>query len=154
MECLSAAQAAGRAVVRPSMVTRWAQSGKLPAQRLESGTLQIAEADLDVFLPLRAAAPRAMPADAAVALAVAQERIRGLEELVALEREWRTMAEERLALVQASLPAAPVVLALGKGLGPLPPWVRLWERQRSLGLWQPRLCSYRPLTPLDVESRS
>ena len=75
-----------------------------------------------------------MPADAAVALAVAQERIRGLEEMVALEREWRTMAEERLALVQASLPAAPVVLALGKGLGPLPPWVRLWERQRSLGL--------------------
>ena len=108
MEYLSAAQAAGRAGVRPSTVTRWVQSGKLPAQRLASGTLQIAEADLDAFLPLRDAAPRAMPADAAVALAVAQERIRGLEELVSLEREWRTMAEERLALVQASLPAPPV----------------------------------------------
>ena len=84
------------------------QSGKLPAQRLASGQLQIAEADLAAFLPLRDAAPRAMPADAAVALAVAQERIRGLEEMVSLEREWRTMAEERLALVQASLPAPPV----------------------------------------------
>ena len=120
-----------RAGVRPSTVTRWVQSGKLPAQRLASGTLQIAEADLAAFLPLRDAAPRAMPADATVALAVAQERIRGLEELVALEREWRTMAEERLALVQTlapcrrhvqeqPLPAAPVVLALGEGLGPPP----------------------------------
>ena len=103
MEYLSAAQAAGRAGVRPSTVTRWVQSGKLPAQWLASGTLQIAEADLDAFLPLRAAAPRAMPADAAVA----QERIRGLEELVALEQEWRKMAEERLAMVTA-LPAPPV----------------------------------------------
>ena len=59
---------------------------------------------MDAFLALRDAAPRAMPADEAVALAVAQERIRGLEELVALEQEWRTMAEEQLALVQA-LPA-------------------------------------------------
>ena len=42
------------------------------------------------------------------ALAVAQERLRGLEERVSLEREWPTMAEERLALVQASLPAPPV----------------------------------------------
>ena len=74
MEYLSAAQAAGRAGIRPSTVTRWVQSGKLPAQRLASGTLQIAEADLEAFLPLRDAAPRAMPA---VALAVAQERIRG-----------------------------------------------------------------------------
>ena len=64
MEYLSAAQAAGRAGVRPSTVTRWVQSGKLPAQRLASGTLQIAEADLAAFLPLRDAAPRAMPADA------------------------------------------------------------------------------------------
>ena len=104
MEYLSAAQAAGRAGVRPSTVTRWVQSGKLPAQRLASGTLQIAEADLDAFLPLRDAAPRAMPADA---LAVAQERIRGLEELVSLKQEWRKMAEERLAMVTA-LPAPPV----------------------------------------------
>ena len=84
MEYLSAAQAAARAGVRPSTVTRWVQSGKLPAQRLASGTLQIAEADLAAFLPLRDAAPRAMPADSTVALAVAQERIRGLEELVSL----------------------------------------------------------------------
>ena len=107
MEYLSAAQAAARAGVRPSTVSRWVASGKLPAQRLASGTLQIAEGDLAAFLPLRDAAPRAMPADATVALAVAQERIRGLEELVALEQEWRKMAEERLALVAASLPAPP-----------------------------------------------
>ena len=78
MEYLSAAQAAARAGVRPSTVFRWVASGKLPAQRLASGTLQIAEGDLAAFLPLRDAAPRAMPADATVALAVAQERIRGL----------------------------------------------------------------------------
>ena len=48
-----------------------------------------------------------MPHGPDVALAVAQERIRGLEELVALEQEWRTMAEERLAMVTA-LPAPPV----------------------------------------------
>ena len=107
MGYLSSAQAAGRAGVRPSTVTRWVQSGKLPAQRLASRQLQIAESDLDAFLPLRDTAPSAMPADAAVALAVAQERIRGLEELVALESEWRTMAEERLGMVQA-LPAPSV----------------------------------------------
>ena len=45
-----------------------------------------------------------MPHGPDVALAVAQERIRGLEELVALEQEWRKMAEERLAMVTA-LPA-------------------------------------------------
>ena len=56
---------------------------------------------------MRDAVPRAMPSDAAVALAVAQERIRGLEELVALAQEWRKMAEERLAMVTA-LPAPPV----------------------------------------------
>ena len=108
MEYLSAAQAARRAGVRPSTVTRWVQASKLPALRLPSGQLQIAETDLAAFLPLRDAAPRALPADAGVALAVAQERIRGLEELVAVEREWRTMAEERLALVQALLPAPAV----------------------------------------------
>ena len=107
MEYLSAAQAAARAGVRPSTVSRWVASGKLPAQRLASGQMQIAEGDLAAFLPLRDAAPRAMPSDATVALAVAQERIRGLEELVALEREWRNMAEERLAMVTA-LPAPPV----------------------------------------------
>ena len=64
--------------------------------------MQIAEGDLAAFLPLRDAAPRAMPADAAVA----QERIRGPEGLVALEQEWRKMAEEWLAMVTA-LPAPP-----------------------------------------------
>ena len=106
MELLSAAQAAARAGVRTSSVSRWVAAGKLKAGRLESGTLQIAVEDLHAFLALRDAAPRTMPPNVAVALAVAQERIRGLEALLEQEREWRREAEARVAML-LPMPALP-----------------------------------------------
>ena len=50
--------------------------------------------------------------------AVAQERIRGFEELVERQREWPLEAGARVALVVHALPpaVAAVVLALGTGL--------------------------------------
>ena len=55
-------------------------------------------------------------------LAVAQERIRSLEDLVALEREWRETAEMRLQEVLRALPAPTPT--------PEPenrrPWWKLW----------------------------
>ena len=126
MELLSAAQAAARAGVRTSSVSRWVAAGKLKAGRLESGTLQIAVEDLDVFLALRTSAPRTMPPDVAVALAVAQERVRGLEALLeeALleqELEWRREAEARVAMLLpmscTACAVALVVLAMGERVG-------------------------------------
>ena len=75
---MNAAQAAERVGVRPSTVSRWVQSGRLAAGRLPTGELQIEDGVLDEFLALRTASPRSGP-DATVELAVAQERIRGLE---------------------------------------------------------------------------
>ena len=55
---MNAVQAAERAGVRPSTVTRWVQSGKLVAGRLPSGQLQIEEEALDEFLESRAVVPQ------------------------------------------------------------------------------------------------
>ena len=89
---MNAAQAAERAGVRPSTVSRWVQSGRLAAGRLPTGELQIEDGVLDEFLALRTASPRSGP-DTTVELAVAQERIRGLEALVASQRSWLEESE-------------------------------------------------------------
>ena len=47
---MNAAQAAERAGVRPSTVSRWVQSGRLKAGRLPTGELQIEDGVLDEFL--------------------------------------------------------------------------------------------------------
>ena len=83
---------------RPSTVSRWVQSGRLAAGRLPTGELQIEDGVLDEFLALRTASPRSGP-DATVELAVAQERIRGLEALVASQRSWLEESEARLQMV-------------------------------------------------------
>ena len=92
--------------MRPSTVSRGVSSGRLPANRLPTGELQIDAAVLDEFLSRRTAAPRAAPADAAIALAAAQERIRGLEALVEEQKGWLRESDLRLQLVLKALPAA------------------------------------------------
>ena len=114
---MNAAQAAERAGVRPSTVSRWVQSGRLAAGRLPTGELQIEDGVLDEFLALRTASPRSGP-DATVELAVAQERIRGLEALVASQRSWLEESEARLQMVLQALPPPPPARR---------PWWRWWR---------------------------
>ena len=117
---MNAAQAAERAGVRPSTVSRWVQSGRLAAGRLPTGELQIEDGVLDEFLALRTASPRSGP-DATVELAVAQERIRGLEALVASQRSWLEESEARLQMVLQALPPPPPARR---------PWWRRWTGER------------------------
>ena len=117
---MNAAQAAERAGVRPSTVSRWVQSGRLAAGRLPTGELQIEDGVLDEFLALRTASPRSGP-DATVELAVAQERIRGLEALVASQRSWLEESEARLRMVLQALPPPPPARR---------PWWRWWTGER------------------------
>ena len=114
---MNAAQAAERAGVRPSTVSRWVQSGRLAAGRLPTGELQIEDGVLDEFLALRTASPRS-GLDATVELAVAQERIRGLEALVASQRSWLEESEARLQMVLQALPPPPPARR---------PWWRWWR---------------------------
>ena len=102
---MNAREAAERAEVNPSTITRWVQSGRLKAKRRPHGELEIPESSLVKFLDNRTAAPRGSPA--AVALAVAQERIRGLEALVEQQGEWLRLSDGRLQLALQALPPAP-----------------------------------------------
>ena len=87
-----------------STITRWIKAGRLPARRLASGELEIDEAALDELLEARPSPTRtAGVGSAAVALAVAEERIHGLEMLVETQRGWLADAEARLGLVLQSL---------------------------------------------------
>ena len=90
----------------PRRFSRWVQSGRLAAGRLPTGELQIEDGVLDEFLALRTASPRS-GLDATVELAVAQERIRGLEALVASQRSWLEESEARLQMVLQALPPPP-----------------------------------------------
>ena len=116
---MRATDAAAKAGVHGSTITRWVRSGRLPARRLASGELEIEEADLDELLKGRRTSPTqtAGAGSAVVALAVAEERIRGLEELVERQREWLNAAESRLGLVLQALPPA---------VGVPRPWWRFW----------------------------
>ena len=58
---MNAVEAASRASVRPSTVSRWVASGRLPADRLPTGELQIDAAVLDEFLSRRTADPPGGP---------------------------------------------------------------------------------------------
>ena len=90
-----------------STITRWIKAGRLPARRLASGELEIDEAALDELLEARPSLTRtAGVGSAAVALAVAEERIHGLEMLVETQRGWLADAEARLGLVLQALPPA------------------------------------------------
>ena len=55
---MKAAEAAKKADVSPSTITRWVQAGTLSSRRLASGELEIEESELDEFLAGRTSAPR------------------------------------------------------------------------------------------------
>ena len=115
---MKAAEAAKKADVSPSTITRWVQAGTLSARRLASGELEIEESELDEFLAGRTSAPRqGGTSNSAVALAVAEERIRGLELMVATYQGWLKESEGRLQFVLQALPPAPPARR---------PWWRIW----------------------------
>ena len=111
---MNAAEAAQAAGVNPSTVTRWVQAGRLAHERRPNGQLEIPESALEEFLADRTAAP---PSAASVALAVAEERIRGLETLVAQQGEWLRLSEGRLQLALQALPPP----------APLRSWWQFWR---------------------------
>ena len=118
---MKAAEAAKKADVSPSTITRWVQAGTLSARRLASGELEIEESELDEFLAGRTSAPRQGGAsNSAVALAVADERIRGLELMVATYQGWLKESEGRLQFVLQALPPAPPAPPARR------PWWRIW----------------------------
>ena len=120
-KAMKAAEAAKKADVSRSTITRWVQAGTLSARRLASGELEIEESELDEFLAGRTSAPRQGGAsNSAVALAVAEERIRGLELMVATYQGWLKESEGRLQFVLQALPPAPPAPPARR------PWWRIW----------------------------
>ena len=113
---MKAAEAAKKADVSPSTITRWVQAGTLSARRLASGELEIEESELDEFLAGRTSA-QGGASNSSVALAVAEERIRGLELMVATYQGWLKESEGRLQFVLQALPPAPPARR---------PWWRIW----------------------------
>ena len=81
-----------------SKLDRRIAEGQLEVERVQQGQVN------RVFVLLPGDMPKDRP-EPEREMAVAQERIRNLEELVALEREWRQTAETRLQEVLRALPA-------------------------------------------------
>ena len=99
-----------------STLDRRIAEGQLEVERVQQGQVN----RVFVLLPAEDL-PEDRP-DPETEMAVAQERIRSLEELVSLEREWRQTAETRLQEVLRALPAttpapAPAIRR---------PWWKLW----------------------------
>ena len=98
-----------------STLDRRIAEGQLECERVQQGQVH------RVYVLLPGDTPKDRQ-DTEKDMAVAQERIRSLEELVALEREWRETAETRLHEVLRALPAPPPT--------PEPetrrPWWKLW----------------------------
>ena len=98
-----------------STLDRRIAEGQLGVERVQQGQVH------RVYVLLPGDTPEDEP-NPESALAVAQERIRGLEELVALEREWRETAETRLHEMLRGLPApAPSAEPETRR-----PWWKLW----------------------------
>ena len=99
-----------------STLDRRIAEGQLEVERVQQGQVN----RVFVLLPAEDM-PEDRP-DPEIEIAVAQERIRSLEELVSLEREWRQMAETRLQEVLRALPApAPAAEPENRR-----PWWKLW----------------------------
>ena len=105
-----------------STLDRRIAEGQYEVERVQQGQVH------RVFVLLPAAVdldegPEESGPDAGVQLAVAQERIRSLEDLVSLEREWRVMAEGRVQDLLRALPAPSAPPAPG---APSRPWWKIW----------------------------
>ena len=87
-----------------STLNRRIAEGQLEVERVQQGQIHrvfvLLPADTD--LP---EAPEEAEPDGGTELAVAQERIRNLEELVTLQREWLDLAEARVQQFIQALPA-------------------------------------------------
>ena len=87
-----------------STLNRRIAEGQLEVERVQQGQIH----RVFVLLPADTALPEApeeAEPDGGTDLAVAQERIRNLEELVTLQREWLDLAEARVQQLIQALPA-------------------------------------------------
>jgi excisionase family DNA binding protein len=134
--------AAKRLGISKPTLSKHIRNGRLSAKKLESGTFAIDGAELARFeaaykKPEPVEAATVLPVEAAgqgangveVALAVAQERARQLEERLAEAREALAKAEGRAEAAQARADAAQArVVALLEGPRPRGWWARLVGR--------------------------
>ena len=96
--------------------------GQLEVERVQQGQIHrvfvLLPADTD-----RPEAPEEAEPDSGTDLAVAQERIRNLEELVTLQRDWLDLAEARVQQFIQALPAPPTPPATPPERRP---WWKFW----------------------------
>ena len=124
---MNATEAAERAGVSPSTITRATQAGRIHAEKLSSGALDISEEALEKYIDSQRDSGNSRSL-AAVELAVALERIRSLEkeikgqrEFIEEQRGWLVQSDERLGHVLQLLQPA---LTAGKAR---PRW-QFWRR--------------------------
>ena len=87
-----------------STLNRRIAEGQLEVERVRQGQIHRVFVLLPADTALPGAPEKAEP-DGGTELAVAQERIRNLEELVTLQREWLDLAEARIQQLIQVLPA-------------------------------------------------
>ena len=110
-----------------STLNRRIAEGQLEVERVQQGQIHrvfvLLPADTD-----RPEAPEEAEPDSGTELAVAQERIRNLENMVTLQREWLDLAEARVQQLIQALPAPTSACssaraqALVEVLVTAPPW--------------------------------
>ena len=105
-----------------STLNRRIAEGQLEVERVQQGQIHrvfvLLPADTD-----RPEAPEEAEPDSGTDLAVAQERIRNLEELVTLQRDWLDLAEARVQQFIQALPAPPTPPAAPPEHRP---WWKFW----------------------------
>ena len=113
-----------------SILNRRIAEGQLEVERVRQGQIHrvfvLLPADTD--LP---GAPEEAEPDAGTQLAVAQERIKNLEDMVKLQKEWLDLSESRVQQLLRSLPEPTSPVAPPTPPPPTPPaarraWWKLW----------------------------
>ena len=113
-----------------STLNRRIAEGQLAVERVQQGqghrVFVLLPADTD-----RPEAPDEAGPDAGTQLAVAQERIKNLEDMVKLQKEWLDLSESRVQQLPRSLPEPTSPVAPPAPPPPTPPpasrsWWKLW----------------------------
>ena len=112
-----------------STLNRRIAEGQLEVERVQQGQIH----RVFVLLPADTALPEApeeAEPDSGTELAVAQERIRNLENMVTLQREWLDLAEARVQHLIQALPAptSPAAPPVASPAAPPErrPWWKFW----------------------------
>ena len=104
---MKAAEAAKKADVSPSTITRWVQAGTLPARRLASSELEIEESELDEFLAGRTSAQNGNDGGPHVGPGGSEQLGGRPGRRRRADQGWLKESEGRLQFVLQALPPAP-----------------------------------------------